>query len=233
MALNPLGNALSLLGAVPNTMNFRTDANTNSPYWDVGTQYFKGDSVVSNVNSGVYVFGGESGAGVNQTTIRGGLDPALGDVLTGGWWPMQSGGLLQNSRKVAAAGSVTTVVGAGAALTVPASLSLLLTAENFPAAGTYLVTIQGQCTVAGPGVIDGNSFTWTLTPNGTNPAPVVVNVTTSATVGTTAWGLSGSAVVSIPIDGTGIALSAVNGVVAWAAAPTLANVVVTYSRIGE
>jgi hypothetical protein len=211
-------------------MNFRTEALTNLPYWDVATQYFKGDCVVSGVNDGIYVFGGESGANLNQTTIRGGTDPALGDADSG-WWPMQSSGLLQSSRKVAAAGSVTTVVGAGAAVVVPDSLSLLLATDNF-FPGTYMVSIQAQCTVAAPGVISGNSFTWILTPNGTTPAPVIVNMTTSTTNGTLAWGLTGSAVVSIPSDGTGIALSAVNGVVAWAAAPTLANVVVTYSRLG-
>jgi len=227
MALNPLANSLSLLKAVPNSMNYRTEAVSNNPYWDPATQYFKGDCVVSPENDGIYVFGGETGANLNQTTIRGGVDPALGDS-TSGWWPMQNSGLLQSSTQAAAPGSVTTVVGAGGAVVVPASLSLDLTANNFYA-GRWLVTLQAQCTVAGPGMIAGNGFDWILTPTGT--APVVVRMTTGAPVGTLTWGVTGSAVVTIPTDGTSIALSAVNGVAAWAAAPTLANVVVTYSRL--
>jgi len=230
MALNPLANSLSLLAAAPNVMNFRTDPTTLSPIWSATTQYFKGDSVISSVNGGMYIFGG--GTGTEQTASFGGVDPSQRDPADSGWWPAQSTGLLFVDSTDAAAGSVTAVAGANGAMVIPATLSYGPFPPSNPAIpGLYLVNIQAQVT-AGAAPAGGEGFVWTLTPNGAGA--VAVNLTTTAAVGDVNWGCSASCVVRVPAAGTQIILSGTNTATAWpTAAPTLGNVKVTYSFLRD
>lgn len=231
MALLPLRNALSFLDSAPVSMNFReTPGNLNAdppvppnPVWNVLNQYFKNDCVFSGVNGGMYIFAGINAA--NSTTIKGGVDPAADAVTEGNWLSLAPYGLSDVNTSAVTA-TIAQTAAAAAVVTVG---SFSLSSAQATAGATYIVNWQGTWTNGTANFTATDKLVWTFAPDGTGA--VTVGGSVAPGVVSSPFLMSGSAVVTIPSDGTQIVGSLNVGSAALAQAATLSGLRVTYSRI--
>lgn len=193
-ALDSLYNPVSRLAVLPDAMNVNKDPTTNSLYWDVASQYYANDVVLSPTNGGAYVMvGGPEGLGGHLLAVRGGDDPALD---TTGTWTR-----LSQSSWEGAAPALTFAVGAAASAVVAVTAG-----AAYPVVGGYSYSVQFQGSVTGAGAQTVADYTtWTFTPNGAGAVPVSVDVLPR--VGVTSVNFAVSAIVTVPALGTTITLS--------------------------
>jgi hypothetical protein len=224
MALLPLRNALSFLDSAPAAMNLREyPGNPNTPLWDVDTQYFKNDCVISPTTGGMFIFAGVNDA--YKTTIRGGVDPWEDSFIDANWVSFAPVGLNDVTSTPVTATMVTT---ASTAATVTAG-SFGLDATLATPGATYLVTWQGIWNNGGVAFTATDQIIWSFNPDGA--ASVTVSATVAPGLVVAPFNMAGSAVVTIPADGTQIVGALTSGPTVLAVAPVLSGLRVTYSRI--
>lgn len=225
MALESLRDPLSNLKALPTSMKLR--GGVEDPYWDVDTQYYRNDVVLSPVTDGAYVMRGGSTSGA-ETAVKGGPDPSVAaEDPDSAWWSLSLAGLRYVQTAVGDLTGTGTGAGGGA-LTVPAALSLVAGAPGFAAAGSvWKVNIKLTAINSGAWAAT-DSFTFTLTPD--------VGTATTADVWpglnnpNTTLDTSLEVVVVAGVNATSITLGALR-VAAGATTCTFNNTRVTYSRI--
>lgn len=202
MALESLSNSLQALGAQPYVMNLRSqDATTNDVTWSATTQYFINDVVRSPTNGGMYVYEAWDGAQNLPSSLLGGVDPASAGGSAAGWAPTQGAGL----KTVVQASSAVTGGTAAAALVIGSSLSLTLLAP-LGVVSTWLVKLDYTASLTGGAAFAATEWaSWTVTPNGT--APVVRNCNHVFGSGAVSSGSPVSFVVTLPADGTTLAVA--------------------------
>lgn len=195
-ALDSLYNPVSRLAVLPDAMNVNKDPTTNSLYWDVASQYYLNDVVLSAVNGGAYVMrGGDTLLGAAPPlSVRGGDDPAVD--ATGIWTRLS-----QSSWEGPPATALTFAVGAAASAVVAVTAG-----AAYPVVDGYTYSVQFQGSVTGAGAQTVADYTtWTFTPNGDGAVPVTVDVLPR--VGVASRNFSISANVTVPALGTTITLS--------------------------
>lgn len=210
MALESLRDPLSRLSTLPVTMNVAfSPSNSTNPYWDVTTQYFQNDVVLSPVDDGAYIL-------LASSAVLGGVDPS--DPASD-WYSLSkaTAGTALGPAAVTATGGATT---AYALANTPA-----LTA---PAGTSWMVTVQANA-AASAGALDSSDWLkWTVAIAGgtTASATFVPSVDTVAT----SYSGCGSFVVSAGAA-AGVLSFALIGGNAASTSLVLSNVVVTCVRV--
>jgi hypothetical protein len=224
MALAPLRNAYTFLDNAPTAMNLRENVSTNSPVWSATQQYFKNDCVVSPTTGGMFIFAGQDPAA--STTIRGGLDP-WDDSFSAvpNWVSLAPAGL----NDVTSTPVTATIAQTASAAAVVSAGSFGLDATLATPGATYMVNWQGIWNNGGVAFTATDQLIWSFAPNGTGAATVSASENPGVTVAP--FRMSGSVVVTIPVDGTQIVGNLSVGLSALGAAATLSGLRVTYSRI--
>jgi hypothetical protein len=228
MALLPLRNALSGLDSLPTAMNFRQSpsdpAAQTDVLWDVAQTYFKNDVVLSASNGGAFMF---TGLGPAKTSLVGGADP-YDDSFSAdpNWVSLAPPGLTD----VTSSAATATLAAAANSVAVVTAGSLSLPAGLATGGAVYQLTWQGTWATAGNVAFTAtDKIVWSFTPDGT--AAVVVRSSVAPGVVISPYHMSGSLVVSVPVDGTQITGSISVGADALGVAPTLSDIRVTYARI--
>jgi hypothetical protein len=228
MALLPLRNALSFLDSAPAAMQLREyPGNPNTPVWDVDTQYFKNDCVVSPTTGGMFIFAGMNDP--HKTTIRGGVDPWEDSFIDANWVSFAPAGL--NDVTTGSVQITAPTVNTAATPVVVTGGSFGLGPDLATPTATYLVTWQGQWATTGNVAFAAtDQYIWAFTPNGTGAQPV--SATSAPGAVQSPYYFSGSVVVNLPADGTQILGSLTSGPTNnLGVVPILSNLRVTYARI--
>lgn len=209
MSLESLRDPLSRLSVLPVTMNVAfSPANTTNPYWDITTQYFQNDVVLSPVDDGAYIL-------LTDSTLLGGLDPS--DALSS-WYSLSKstvGTLVSNAATVTGGAS-------------PAYVVTGLTLPDTPASSQWLVTIQGTATSAAA-LLATDWVEWTVASAGGSSAKITFVPVTDGVKQSYSHGES--VLVSLAATSpAAITVSAVGGNAASTSLP-LSGVIVTCVRV--
>lgn len=224
MALESLRDPLSNLKALPTSMKLR--GGVDDFYWDVDTQYYRNDVVLSPLTEGAYVMRGGATSGA-ETAVKGGDDPSIAaEDLTAPWWSLSLSGLRYVQTAVANLAGAGVAAGGGD-FTVPAALSLVVGAPGFSATASTVWKVNIKFTAANGGAwAAADTFLFTLTPS--------VGTATTADV----WpGLNNpnttldSSLEVVVVADAGATAITLTGTRAGANACPFNNTRVTYSRI--
>lgn len=210
MSLESLRDPLSRLSVLPVTMNVAfSPANSQNPFWDVTTQYFQNDVVLSPVDDGAYIL-------LVDSVILGGLDPS---VPASSWYSLSK----------STAGSVVSQSATVTGGATPAYVVTGLTLPSSPFSSTWLVTVQATATAAAP-LVAADWVEWTVAAAGGSSAkitfvPVADTVKLSYSHGESVLVTVGPGPAVLPIT-----VSALCGQAASTSLP-LSSVIVTCVRV--
>jgi hypothetical protein len=221
MSLESLQNPVSRLAVLPDGMSVNKNPEDNSPYWDVASQYYVNDVVLSSLNSGAYLMVG--GATVDgapaQTAVRGGDDPA--EDATGNWIKLSQSsweGYYNPTIGVPAAAATVIAITANAAYSAEPGYS-------------YSVTFSGLSTT--PLVQTAADWTrWTWTPSGTGALPLTIDVQPTVGSTTTNFSVSGVLTMGDVVAPPALDIITMSGAKLGAGqVTTITNARVTYTRL--